>query len=358
MINVVKPTLPKLEEYVTYLQKIWETSFLTNNGPLVTELEGQLKKYFDVKFLRIVSNGTIALQIAIKSLALEGEIITTPFSHVATLNSILWQNCKPVFVDIELHSFCIDASKIEAAISDRSCAILATHVYGFPCQVEDIEKLANKYGLKVIYDGAHAFGVKLKNQSILKYGNVSTLSFHATKIFNSIEGGAIISDCEKTDQKCMEIRYFGLNNEIPDTLGINGINSEFHAAMGLCNLPKVNMFIKKHHEIYNLYNAILKNLTLKFPNHLNDIEYNFSYFPIIFPSEKKLIFIKDVLNKAGIYPRRYFYPSLNKLSFNTGNNCPIAESISERVLCLPLYNDLSLEDAERIARLIVENYDD
>jgi len=358
MINVVKPTLPKLEEYVTYLQKIWETSLLTNNGPLVIELENQLKKYLDVKFLRIVSNGTIALQIAIKSLELEGEVITTSFSHVATLNSILWQNCKPVFVDIEPQSFCIDVSKIEAAISDKSCAILATHVYGFPCHVEGIQKLASKYGLKVIYDGAHAFGVKLNNQSILRYGDVSTVSFHATKVYHCIEGGAIISNCEETDQKCMEIRHFGLSDENPDILGINGVNSEFHAAMGLCNLPKVNIFIEKRSEIYNLYKTILKNLTLQIPNSIEDIEYNFSYFPVVFPSKEKLILIKDMLNKAGIYPRRYFYPSLNKLSFNTGNNCPIAESISERILCLPLYNDLSLDDTEKIARLIIQNYDE
>jgi dTDP-4-amino-4,6-dideoxygalactose transaminase len=357
MINVVKPNLPGLEEYVAYLHKIWDTVFLTNNGPLVTELENQLKQYLDVKYLRIVSSGTIALQIAIKCLELEGEVITTPFSHVSTLNSILWQNCTPVFVDIEPHSYCIDSSKIEAAISGKTCAIIATHVYGFPCQVEHIQKIAGKHGLKVIYDGAHAFGVKLNNQSIFNYGDMSIVSFHATKVFHCIEGGAIISNCEKTDQQCSEMRSFGFQDPSRFIVGINGKNSELHAAMGLCNLPKVNMLIEKRRDIYNLYKIILNDLPLQYPNPIDEIEYNFSYFPVIFPSEEKVISIIDVLNKVGVYPRRYFHPSLNKLYNETVNNCPVAEDISKRVLCLPLYYDLSLEDAEKIARLIVQKYD-
>lgn len=357
MINVVKPTLPGLEEYIYYLKKIWKTSYLTNNGPLIIELENELKQYLDVEYLRIVSSGTIALQIAIKCLELEGEIITTPFSHISTLNSILWQKCTPVFVDIEPQSLCIDSSKIEAAITSKSVAILATHVYGFPCDVVHIKKLADKYGLKVIYDGAHSFGVKLNNQSVFKYGDVSAVSFNATKVFHCVEGGAIITNNEKIDKACCELRYFGLSNDNPNAVGINAKNSEFHAAMGLCNLPKIDMFIEKRQELYNLYKNLLEKLPLEFPYSLNEIQYNYSYFPVIFPTRKKLMFIKDVLNKESIYPKRYFYPSLNKLSYNTGDNCPIAENISERILCLPLYHDLSIDDVKKIAQLIVSSYD-
>ena len=232
MINVTKTFLPPLDEYIKYLEKIWETHWVTNQGPLAEDLESKLKEYLNVKNLLLVSNGTIALQLAIKALNLKDEIITTPYSYVATTNSILWENCTPVFCDIENKTFCIDADKIEKLINENTSAILATHVYGFPCDVVKIKSLADKYNLKVIYDGAHAFGVNYKNQSLLNFGDISTVSFHATKIFHTIEGGAVITNEDKLNEKLFLYRAFGHLDDEYFSIGINGRTSEFHAAMG------------------------------------------------------------------------------------------------------------------------------
>lgn len=246
MIPVTKPFLPKVEEYDDYLASIWERQWLTNNGPLVNELELRLKEYLQVNHLLYVANGTVALQIAIEALALSGEIITTPFSFVATTSSIVWQGCKPVFVDIDAKTLNIDPQKIEEAITPQTSAILATHVYGNPCDIDAIQEIADKYKLKVIYDAAHCFGTKYKNRSVFEYGDISTTSFHATKLFHSIEGGAVFTQCPELLKKMSQIRNFGYNGPNEFTvLGLNGKNSEFHAAMGLCNLKHINEILKK-----------------------------------------------------------------------------------------------------------------
>ena len=281
IINVTKTYLPPLEEYTKYLKDIWETGQLTNNGPLVKKIEIKLKKYLNVKHLFFVSNGTTALQIAIKSLKLKKEIITTPFSYVATTSSIIWEGCKPIFVDIDHDTLNINANKIEAAINKNTEAILTTHIYGNPCDVEKIKKIAKKYNLKVIYDAAHTFGVQYKNKSLISYGDISVLSFHATKIFHTVEGGAIITNDEKIANKIYYLRNLGFKNqESFQGLGINGKNSEFHAAMGLCILPKIEQLIKARKKISKLYDSLLfaKNLNIKKPKIRTNTIYNYSYY--------------------------------------------------------------------------------
>jgi len=356
LINVTKTFLPPLDEYIKYLEKIWETHWVTNQGPLAEDLESKLKEYLNVKNLLLVSNGTIALQLAIKALNLKDEIITTPYSYVATTNSILWENCTPVFCDIENKTFCIDANKIENLINENTSAILATHVYGFPCDVVKIKSLADKYNLKVIYDGAHAFGVNYKNQSLLNFGDISTVSFHATKIFHTIEGGAVITNDDKLNEKLFLYRAFGHLDDEYFSIGINGRTSEFHAAMGLCNLPRVNDFILKRKEINLLYRDFLKNLPLEIPVIPEDIIYNYSYFPVFFSSEEKLLDVKKLLTENEINTRRYFYPSLNKLPYLNTVSCPVSENIAERVLCLPVYTELEFKDIKLISEIITNSF--
>ncbi|SOD41917.1 DegT/DnrJ/EryC1/StrS family aminotransferase [Nitrosovibrio sp. Nv4] len=354
MINVAKPYLPPFEEYSRYLAGIWSRGWLTNHGPLVIELENQLKEYLGVNYVCYVSSGSVALQIALRSLDAYGEIITTPFSYVSAVNVILWASCKPVFVDIEEKNFGLDASRIEAAITNKTSAILATHIYGHPCNVSRIQYIAQKYGLKVIYDGAQAFGVNLRNQSVFNYGDISTVSFHATKIFHTVEGGAIFTNDARLAQKCVLLRAFGLDDDRPHEAGINGKNSEFHAAMGLCNLPKVADFIQKRKEIDFIYRSLLQNLSVQFLNLSPEVAYNYAYFPLVFASEERMLSVKDALLDEGIHARRYFYPSLNKLPYYSSAHCPVAEDISKRVLCLPFYYELSTEDAQRIAGIVVK----
>jgi dTDP-4-amino-4,6-dideoxygalactose transaminase len=258
MINVTKTFLPDQEEYLQYVRGIWERGYLTNNGPLLQQLEGQLKEYLGVDYLYFCGNGTIVLQIAIKALELKGEIITTPFSYCATSNAILWENCTPVFVDIDAATFNINAELIEASITPATSAILATHVYGNPCDVEAIEAIAQKHNLRVIYDAAHAFGVTYKGKSLLSYGDLSTCSFHATKVFHTIEGGALISNHPELDRKLHLLRAFGhQGDEHYEFAGINGKNSEFHAAMGLVNLPQVPAIIQARKDVFAAYDSLL-----------------------------------------------------------------------------------------------------
>lgn len=290
MIPVTKPFLPPAEEYEAYLKGIWKRNWLTNMGPLASQLEMELKDFLQVSHLLFVTNGTVALQMAIKALNLTGEIITTPFSFVATTSSIVWENCTPIFVDIEPSSLNIDAKKIEAAITKNTTAILATHVYGNPCDVELIEKIAKKHNLKVIYDGAHAFGVKINGKSIFEYGDVSTCSLHATKLYHSIEGGLLITKDPILLKKLAYIRNFGFDGpENFAELGINGKNSEFHAAMGLANLKYIEHIHKKRKEITKRYDEKLKNLKTVRPIWNKNSENNYSYYPIIFESEELLI---------------------------------------------------------------------
>ena len=352
-INVTKAYLPSIAEYTTYLEGIWKRGWLTNNGPLVQRLEADLSRYLDDTQVQFTSNGTIALQVAIKALDLRGEIITTPFSYVATTTAILWENCTPVFVDIEDRTFCLDATKIEAAITPQTSAILATHVYGYPCDVLAIEDIARRHNLKVLYDGAHAFGVRVHGRSLLSYGDLSTCSFHATKLFHTVEGGAIIMNDKELARKIWLYKSFGHIGDEYFTIGVNGKNSEFHAAMGLCNLPRVPQFIEQRRALASLYRQELAGLPLQFPEPTEDsLEYNYAYFPVLFESESKLLQVKEALAMGGINTRRYFYPSLNQLPYHTGAPCPNSESASRRALCLPFYQELEEEQAQRIAGLI------
>jgi len=355
MINVTKTFLPPLEEYQHYINGIFHRAWLTNNGPLLNELELKLKDYLHVPHLLFLSNGTVAIQIAIKALELKGEIITTPFSYVATTSSIVWEQCKPVFVDIDPDTFNIDPSKIEAAISDKTSAILATHVFGNPCNIDAIEAIAKKHNLKVIYDAAHCFGTTYKGKSVFQYGDISTTSFHATKLFHTGEGGAVFTMQQELLKKMALLRNFGHTSPVTfDGIGINAKNSEFHAAMGLCVLKYMEEVSKKRKEQWNFYKEILKGLKVQFLK-IEDktTNYNASYFPIVFDSEEKLLKTVEALNLQYVYPRRYFYPSLNELNYVEKSTCPVSERIAKQVLCLPLYHDLSKEEQEMIARVLL-----
>lgn len=353
-INVVKSFLPPKEEYLAYIDKIWDSNWLTNNGPLLLELEAKLSSYIGNEHLMVVTNGTVALQIAIKALELEGEIITTPYSYCATTTSIVWENCKPVFVDINASDFNINADLIEEKITDKTQAILATHVYGNPCDLAKIEDIARKYNLKVIYDAAHTFGVKVDGKSLLNFGDISTCSFHATKVFHTIEGGSITCNDKALFQKMRLYRSFGHINDDYFSMGINGKNSEVHAAMGLSNLPHLEMIIENRKTVSAWYDEVLnfdKISTAK--SKAINLEYNYAYYPVVFESLEKTNEVIEKLNEEEIYPRRYFYPSLNKLDYAKSNdNCPISESVVNRVLSLPLYPDLAKEDVIRISNII------
>jgi dTDP-4-amino-4,6-dideoxygalactose transaminase len=356
VINVTKTFLPPLDEYTDYLKKIWETNWITNQGPLTEELEIKLKGYLDVKNLLLVSNGTIALQLAIKALGLSGEIITTPYSYAATTNSIIWENCTPVFSDIENKTFCIDPDLIEDKINDKTSAILATHVYGFPCDAEKIKSIADKFNLKVIYDGAHAFGVRYKNRSLLDYGDITTVSFHATKLFHTIEGGAVICKDKSAEEKIFLYRAFGHLDDEYFTVGINGRTSEFNAAMGLCNLPRIDSFISERKQIHEDYKEYLSSLPLFYPEIPDNVEYNYSYFPVFFQTENKMLEIKKLLSENGVNARRYFYPSLNKLPFLKGESCPVSEKAASTVLCLPVFNGMPEDDVKLISNIIKKSF--
>ncbi len=353
MINVTKTYLPPLEEYQAYLEKIWASAWLTNRGQFTKELEEKLCAYLQVPQLLFVNNGTVALQIAIKALGLKGEIITTPFSYVATTSSIVWEGCTPVFVDIDENSLCINPDLIEAAITEKTSAILATHVYGIPCEVEKIEAIAQKYNLKVIYDAAHCFGVQYKGQSLLNYGDISTLSFHATKLLHTGEGGGIVAKDKELFHKIMYMHNFGHNGQEDFWgVGINGKNSELHAAMGLCVLPKIDLLIQKRKEISDYYDSALRSLSLKRPTIPRETKYNYAYYPVIFESEEQLLEAKEKLGQEDIFPRRYFYPSLNTLNYLCKHSCKVSESIAKRVLCFPLFYELEISDIDKINTII------
>ncbi len=356
MIPINRPFLPPKEEYIKFVKEIWERNWLTNNGPLVIKLENELVDILNLKHLKYVSNGTIALQIAIKALDLKGDIITTPFSYVATTSSIVWEGCNPVFVDINESSLNIDPDKIEKFITPNTSAILATHVFGNICEVNKISEIANRYGLKVIYDAAHAFGIEFNGKSIFSYGDISTTSFHSTKLFHTIEGGALVTNDNNIDNRIGLLRNFG--HDGPDNfsgVGINGKNSEFHAAMGLLNLNYIEQIIEKRKILYTTYLRLLKDVGLGFQVIQNDFKYNYSYFPIICQSEKQLLSLVEYLSSKKINTRRYFYPSLSSLNYIVDKQyTPISDSISKRILCLPLFYDLTQDEVVFICDKIKE----
>jgi dTDP-4-amino-4,6-dideoxygalactose transaminase len=358
-IKVTKTLMPSREVYNSYLDQVWESRWLTNMGPLSLELEKQLEKKLGVNRLSFVTNGTIAIQLAIKALDLSGDIITTPFSYVATTSSIVWENCRPVFVDIDDKTFNINPSNIENAITQKTTAILATHVYGVPCDVDEIGRIAKKHGLKVIYDAAHSFGVNYKGRSILNYGDCSTLSFHATKLFHTGEGGAVVCADNNIQDKINYLRNFGHNGtEAFFGLGINGKNSELHASMGLSVLPLVDNEISQRKRIFSWYDEILLPKLSGYiyrPVIPKETDYNFAYYPIFFSTETDLLKAKFLLEKNDIFPRRYFYPSLATLNYVTSTEVPKAIAASKVALCLPMFSDLSQIDAIKIASLVVQS---
>lgn len=352
-IQVSRSFLPPMKEYMDILQAVWETHQLTNGGTLLFKLMDELKSFLQVPQLLVTTNGTISLQIAIQALDLKGEIITTPFSYIATSSSIVWEGCKPVFVDIEPDYWCIDAEKIEQSITPKTSAILATHVFGNPCNVEKIKAIAKKYGLKVIYDAAHCFGVNYQGKSVFNYGDISICSFHATKIFHTAEGGCLITQDETLLEKLIWLHNLGhKGQEDYHGLGINGKATELQAAMGLAILPYVKMLIESRKQRVEMYDSLLTKNSLQQIKIRENTNWNYSYYPVLFESEEKLLEVKNALSESQIFPRRYFYPSLNTVGYLKGQQMPIAENIASKILCLPLYHDLEFENVESISEII------
>ncbi|MBR4927650.1 MAG: DegT/DnrJ/EryC1/StrS family aminotransferase [Alphaproteobacteria bacterium] len=351
-IYVTKSFMPPIEEYKKYIDNIYSSGVLTNQGPCVLDLQQKLQDFLGVSNLHYLTNGTVALQLALSALDIhDGEIITTPFSYVATLSSILWERCTPVFVDIEPDNFTIDVTKIEQAITSKTRAIMPVHVFGYACDVEKIQQIADKHGLKVIYDGAHAFASKFKGKSLLSYGDITTCSFHATKLFHTIEGGACIVKDKVVSDKLELQKRFGHTADEHTCLGINAKQSEFHAAMGLANFPYIEKIIAERKRVSDLYDSKLSGL-VKRPQKQTDLAYNYAYYPVIFKDEVQLLRVFEALNKNDIFPRRYFWPSLNTLPYVKKQSCPVSEDISSRIACLPLYPDLSNEEVIKICDII------
>lgn len=351
MINVTKTFLPPQAEYNVILKTAWDAGWITNRGVLVKELEEKLRTYLQVPNVLATTNGTLPLQIAIKALGLKGEIITTPFSYVASTSSIVWEGCTPVFVDIHPEYLTIDETKIEAGITPKTTGILATHVFGNPCDVEAIENIANKHNLKVLYDAAHCFGVTYKGKSIFEYGDISTCSFHATKLFHTGEGGALFTQDEALHQKLFYHHNFGhKGKEDFQGLGINAKMSELQAAMGLAIFPYIDTIKNERERVVAIYAEELKDLQqLKLRE---ETIWNFAYFPVVFPSEVILLKVQEKLNELNVFPRRYFYPCLTKLPYVEDVNGSVSQDISKRILCLPLYDDLPSSDVLRICEII------
>lgn len=353
MIPVTKTFFPPLEEYQQQLVRVWENQWLTNRGELVKELEEEIKRQFGLSRMIATTNGTLPLQIALKILAGKGEVITTPFSYVATTSSVCWENCTPVFVDIHPEYLTIDETKIEAAITPRTTTILATHVFGNPCDVEAIEDIARRNGLKVIYDAAHCFGVHYKGKSLFSYGDVSTCSFHATKLFHTGEGGAMFCQDEKLYHKLFYTHNFGHKgpNDFHD-VGINAKMSELQAAMGLSVLPYMSKIIEARKQVIQYYDQNLDFNILQKIRIRENTQWNFSYYPVMFEDEQQLLATLETLNSEGIFPRRYFYPSLNTLDYLNGSSMPVSESVASRIICLPLYYDFPMNKLELICGLL------
>lgn len=355
MIPVTKSFLPPIEEYTAQVQRAYNNQWLTNRGELVRELESNLINYLGLIESKIIcmNNGTIPLQIALKLLGKGGEIITTPFSYVATTASIVWENCTPVFVDIHPEYLTVDETKIEAAITDKTTCILATHVFGNPCHVEEIERIAKKHNLKVIYDAAHCFGVTYQGKSIFEYGDISTCSFHATKFFHTGEGGAVFCKDLELFHKIYYSHNFGHNGPLDfHGLGINAKISELQAAMGLTLLPYINSILENRKKVVDYYNSRMDFTDIQKILLRSGTQWNYSYYPIIFENEERLLISQRNLNANNIFPRRYFYPSLNIVDYVQGQACPVSENIASRILCLPLYDGMEASDMEQVIKLV------
>ena len=355
-IYVTQPTLAPLEEVTALLQGVWESGVMTHNGPLVQRFERSFSEFSGLKRTVAVANGTIAIQMAIRALDLKGEIITSPFTFIATVNSILWEGCTPVFADIDPDTLNIDPAKIESRITDKTVAIMPVHVFGNPCDVDAIQSIADRHGLKVVYDAAHAVGVDYRGRSLFRYGDISATSFHATKMLNTAEGGGCITDDDELDARLRAIRFFGYDagKQIVCN-GFNGKMTEVHAAIGLANLRCLRMALDDRRDKYNLYlERLTGSAALRFQR--IDEGCNHSYFPVIFPSEGVALKMEQTLTHAGYVPRRYFWPSVNTYTtLYPYQPCPISEDVASRILCLPLYLTLPKETIIAIADLIIKS---
>jgi|LSQX01.2.fsa_nt_gb dTDP-4-amino-4,6-dideoxygalactose transaminase len=352
MIPVTKPHLPEIGRYIRYIERCYENNQLTNNGPLAQELKARLEEYLGVQNLLLVANGTLALQIAYKALGVSGKAITTPFTFVATSSSLKWEGIEPVYADIDAQSLDLCPEKVLEAIDPEVTALVPVHVYGNPCDVEAFDEIAKEHDLKVIYDAAHAFGVRLNGRSILQWGDAATLSFHATKVFHTVEGGAIVfKKREDYERACRLINFGYEEGEVVDE-GINAKMSEFHAAMGLSMLDEIETVLAKREEVHRRYYEALESL-YEMPVWKEGATRNYAYFPVLFPSEDALLKTQERLNEAGIFPRRYFYPSLDTRGYDLsdGEN-PISRDRASRVLCLPMYPALPLGVQDKIVSIM------
>lgn len=363
-IYVTSPSLPPLDEFITYLEQIWESKWITNDGDFHQEFEKKLADFLGVKYISLFANGTLALIIALQELKITGEVITTPYSFVASTHALWWNGIKPVFADIEPENCTIDPEKIEAAITAKTTAIVPVHVYGNPCNVEKIQDIADMYGLKVIYDAAPSFGVEINNNSVLNYGDLSILSFHATKTFNTIEGGAIICHDEKTKKRIDFLKNFGFADETTVVApGINAKMNELQAAYGLLQLKTFNEQIAKRQIVDDTYRELLKDVAgISFLKNVEGVKYNYAYFPILVDQEKYSLSRDDLYHKLKehhIYSRRYYYPLISNFSSYKGldsaksANLPVANRISEQVICLPIYPDIESDAIKRVVDVII-----
>ena len=361
-VLVTQPFMPALEEFIPYLSKIWDSKWLTNGGQFHQQLEKELSEYLGVEYLSLFSNGTIALMVALQCLRISGEVITTPYSFVATAHSLMWNDIQPVFVDVAPNTFNMDPSRIEAAITAKTTAIMPVHCYGYPCDVDAIQKIADAYGLRVVYDAAHAFGIQRNGESILRCGDLSVLSFHATKVFNTFEGGAIICPDLKTKLRIDSLKNFGFSDEVTVVApGINGKMNEVQAAFGLLQLRHIQEALDIRRRIHEQYSASLADVTgITLPGTIPDSTQNYSYYPILvegaYPLSRDDLHQKLIAN--GIFSRRYFYPLISNfplyraLASSAPDNLPVATDVASRVLCLPIHPGVSESDVTLIASLI------
>jgi dTDP-4-amino-4,6-dideoxygalactose transaminase len=366
-IYVTQPALPPLKEFIEYLEKIWDSKIITNNGPFHQQFEKELADYLGVKHLSLFTNGTLALITALQALRITGEVITTPFSFVATTHALWWNNIRPVFVDIEPDYFTLDPRRIESAITPQTTAIMPVHVYGNPCKLEEIQKIADTYNLKVIYDAAHAFGVRVNGNSILNNGDLSVLSFHATKSFNTIEGGAIICPDEKTKKRIDFLKNFGFADELTVIEpGINAKMNEIQSAYGLVQLKHIDEYIAKRKTISDLYRKKFKNVDgIRFLHDIEGINHSYTYFPILIETKtfkETRDEVYERLKKHSIFGRRYFYPLISQfptyrsLPSSNKENLPIATEVAERIICLPIYPDLEISVVNTVFDIIIEGH--
>ena len=357
MTPVTRATLPPLESYLEKIREIFSCRYLTNNGKNVQELEQALTGFLEVPHLTLCTNGTLALQLALRLLNLNGKpVVTTPFSYVATVSALLWEGCEPVFADIDPRTLCISPEAVEACLDARPdiAGVLPVHVYGNACDVTALEDICRRHGVALLYDAAHAFGCRIHDRGLLSWGDASAGSFHATKLFHTVEGGCVACRTDEAQERLSLLRAFGHINDDFICLGINAKMSEVHAAMGLCMLPLLPELIRRRAELCAAYDALLDlpRSGLAKPAMSPDLEWNYAYYPVIFPDNKTMMRCLAAFGREQIHPRRYFYPSLNTLPYVSPVSCPVSEDIVQRVACLPLWPDMGMDTVERVAAIL------